>query len=72
MSLMVAVKNGMSKKNALKAITINPAKICNIEDKVGSIKVGKDADLVVFENDIFDFYSEPEMVMCSGKIVYKK
>ena len=72
MSLMVAVKNGMSKKNALKAITINPAKICNIEDKVGSIKVGKDADLVVFENDIFDFYSEPERVMCSGKIVYKK
>lgn len=72
MSLMVAIKNGMKKEDALKAITINPAKICKIDDKVGSIKVGKDADFVVFEKDLFDFYSEPEMVICSGKIVYKK
>ena len=70
-SVMVAIKNGMTEENALKSITINPAKICKIDDKVGSIKIGKDADIVVYSGSPFDFYSSPEMVICNGKIAYK-
>lgn len=47
----LSIKAGMDREEALKAITINPAKIMGIDDKVGSIKKGKDADLVVFDGD---------------------
>lgn len=63
----IAVKEGMDKYEAIKAITINPAKICNIDDRVGSIEVGKDADLVVYKDSIFDIMSRPEFIICCGK-----
>ncbi|WP_026894471.1 amidohydrolase [Clostridiisalibacter paucivorans] len=45
----LAVKSGMDEMEALKAITINPAEILGIDDRVGSIEVGKDADIVITE-----------------------
>ncbi len=65
----LAVREGMSAEDALMAITINPAKICGIDDKVGSIEVGKDADLVVFESNPLDMTAKPKLVIAGGKIV---
>lgn len=65
----IAVKEGMDYHEALKAITISPAKICGIDDRVGSIEVGKDADLVVFAGDPFSVYAKPKMVMIDGSII---
>lgn len=71
LSAMLAIKNGMSEIEALKAITINPAKICKIDDRVGSIRKGKDADFVVYSSSPFDFYANPLMVICNGQVVFK-
>lgn len=65
----LAVREGMSAEAALKAITINPAIICGIDNRVGSIEVGKDADLVVFDADPLAMTSKPKMVIAGGKIV---
>lgn len=67
----VAVKNGMQRQKALEAITINPARIAHIDNRVGSIKPGKDADLVLFDGDPLNVMSSPEFVMIDGKIIYK-
>ena len=69
----IAVGAGLSRDTALKAITINPAKMLGIADNYGSIESGKVADLVVFgkDDDIFSPYSKPKMVIVNGKIVYE-
>ncbi len=61
------VKAGLSKEAALKALTINAAKLNRLDDRVGSIKVGKDADLVLWSGDIFDIMTRPEKVFIDGK-----
>lgn len=67
----LAVKAGLSEEEALKAITINPAEILGIDDRVGSIEKGKDADLVVFSsNPLRDILSEVLLTMIDGKVVY--
>ena len=68
----LAVKGGLSREEALRAITINAAKVCKIDERVGSIKVGKDADLAVFSTDPLDILSEPEMVFIDGNLIYAK
>lgn len=64
-----AVREGMNYEDALKAITINAAEICGISDRVGSIKVGKDADLLVFSENPLTLSAKPEMVFINGKKV---
>ena len=61
---------GVSEIEAMKMITINPAKMLHIDDKVGSISVGKDADLVLWSGHPLSVYSHPEMVMIDGAIYY--
>lgn len=68
----LAVKEGMNRYEALKAITINPAKTLKIDDRVGSIEVGKDADLVLWDNDPLDANSNVLMTIINGEIVYEK
>lgn len=65
----LAVREGMQFEDALKAITINPAKICGIDDRVGSIEVSKDADLVVFDTSPLEMASKPNYVIANGKII---
>lgn len=62
----LAVKAGMDPFDALCAITINPAKHIGIEDRVGSIEVGKDADLVLAADDIMLAATAPEAVILNG------
>lgn len=67
----IAVKNGLDHNEALKAITIVPAEICGIDHKVGSIKVGKRADIIAFDKgcDPLDIGNPPSVVICGGKRV---
>ncbi|MBN2048154.1 MAG: amidohydrolase [Anaerolineaceae bacterium] len=68
----LAVREGMDVEEALKAITINPAEIIGVADRVGSIEVGKDADLVLFSGHPFDYTSVAETVLIDGEIVYER
>jgi len=63
----IAVKAGMDPFKALQAITINPAKHIGIEDRVGSIEVGKDADIVITDGDPLESMTTVEMVLIDGK-----
>jgi len=68
----MAVKAGLSENEAWKAITINPAEIAGIANRVGSIEVGKDADIVIFKgNPLLDLDYETIMTIIDGKVVYK-
>ncbi len=65
----LAVKAGMDPFDALRAITINPARHIGIEDRVGSLEVGKDADLVLTEGDIMLSSTRPCAVFLDGERV---
>lgn len=68
----VAVREGASEEGALKAITINAAKITGIADRVGSIEVGKDADIAVFSGHPFDFRSRCVLTLVNGKVAHEE
>ncbi|MEA3424132.1 MAG: amidohydrolase [Bacillota bacterium] len=71
MAAALSVKSGMDENEALKAITINPAEILGLEETVGSIKVGKDADIVIWHEHPFKLEAKPSVVMINGEIVYE-
>ena len=54
---IIAAANGLGMERALEAITLSPARILGIDDRVGSIEVGKDADLALFDGDPFEYTS---------------
>jgi imidazolonepropionase-like amidohydrolase len=64
-----AVRLGLDKETALKALCLNAAKILGVEDRVGTIERGKDADLLVFNGDPFDPGSRLEKVIISGQVL---
>ncbi len=66
----VAVKHGMAPAEALKAITLNPARLAGIADRTGSLEVGKDADFVAFDGDPFDIGSHVLKVFIDGAVVF--
>jgi imidazolonepropionase-like amidohydrolase len=66
----LAVREGMPEEEALKAITINPARIIGVEDRVGSLEVGKDADIVVFSGHPFDYRTVADLVLVDGQVVH--
>ncbi len=66
-----AVKSGMDVVEALRAITINPAKHLGIEDRVGSIEVGKDADFVITDGNIMDVQTNIKYTIIDGGIAYQ-
>ena len=67
----LAAKEGLGEYDALKAITIDAAKICGVDNRVGSIRVGKDADFVIFEGNPFDIFSRVFVTIIDGKIVWQ-
>jgi len=72
LSAAMVVKYGLPEEEGLKAITINSAKIAGIDDRVGSIEVGKDADILLMTGHPFDIMSKVITAFINGKIVYKK
>ncbi len=67
----LAAKEGLGEFDALKAITIDAAKICRVDHRLGSLKVGKDADFVIFEGRPFDIFSRVHVTVIDGKIVWQ-
>lgn len=68
----MAVKAGMSEQLAMKAITITAARLCGVEDVLGSIEPGKMADLALFSGNPLDFRSKTRLVTLQGQIVYQE
>lgn len=66
----LAVKAGMSPEEGLRSITINPAKICGVDDRVGSLAPGKDADIAVFTGNPMEVFTKTLYTLIDGEIVY--
>jgi len=66
----LSVKHGLPYDYALEAITIIPAEIIGVADRVGSLEVGKDADLRLLSGDPLDIMTKCEKVIIDGEIVY--
>jgi imidazolonepropionase-like amidohydrolase len=67
-----AVRLGMDPADGLRTITLNPAEVLGIADRVGSIEPGKDADLVVLGGDPFGPESRAQAVLLEGEVVYRE
>ena len=72
MTAGLAVNWGMKRKTALKSITLNAAKHIGIEDNVGSLAKGKDADLVIWSDDPLEFTTFADLTIIDGEIVYQR
>jgi imidazolonepropionase-like amidohydrolase len=66
----LAFKNGMTEEDALKAITINAAKAIGLEERIGSLEKGKDADILILRGHPFKTRSIPQAVFINGNLVY--
>jgi imidazolonepropionase-like amidohydrolase len=67
----LAVKEGMDRDAALRAVTITPAQIMRVDDRIGSLVPGKDADLVIWSGDPFDLMSRAEVAYIAGREIYR-
>lgn len=67
----LAMREGLPREQALKAITLHAAEIAGIDDRVGSLSPGKDGDVVIFSDDPFAISSRVELVLINGKVVYQ-
>ena len=63
---------GVTEEEALKMVTLNPAKALHVADKVGSIKVGKDADVVVWSDHPLSIYAKAEQTIVDGTIYFDR
>jgi imidazolonepropionase-like amidohydrolase len=63
---------GMSEVDALKMVTINPAKMLHVEEKVGSIKVGKDADVVLWSDNPLSIYAKSLYTIVDGTVYFDR
>lgn len=68
----LACKSGLPLEEAYKSITIYPAQICRVEDRVGSLEVGKDADIAIFSGNPMEVFTETLYTLIDGKVVYEK
>jgi imidazolonepropionase-like amidohydrolase len=66
----LAVKEGLDRETALRAVTINPARILGVGHRIGSIEPGKDADLVIWSGDPLDVMSRAERAYLDGREIY--
>ncbi len=67
----MAVKSGLSLEEGYKAITIHPAVICGVADRVGSLEVGKDADIAVFTGNPMEVFTRTLYTIIDGEVVYE-
>jgi imidazolonepropionase-like amidohydrolase len=67
----LAVKEGLDPVTALRSVTINPARIIGVDSRIGSLSVGKDADLVIWSGDPLDVMSRAERAFVDGREIYR-
>jgi adenine deaminase len=63
---------GVSETDALAMVTINPARQLGIDNRVGSIEVGKDADLAIYDKDPLSDYAKVEKVLIDGRVYFDR
>jgi len=66
----LAVKDGLDRETALEALTINPARIAGIDDRLGSLEIGKDADFAIWSGDPLDVLSRVQRAFVDGTEIY--
>lgn len=66
----LCVKAGLPMEEGLKAITLNPAIICGVADRVGSLEPGKDADIAVFDGNPMELFTKTLYTIIDGELVY--
>lgn len=66
----LAVKHGLPMEEGLKALTIYPARICRVDDRVGSLKKGKDADIAIFSGNPMEIFTKTLYTIIDGEIIY--
>jgi imidazolonepropionase-like amidohydrolase len=66
----LSVKHGLDRQTALEALTINPARVAGIDDRLGSIEPGKDADLAIWSGDPLDVFSRVQRALINGTEIY--
>jgi imidazolonepropionase-like amidohydrolase len=64
------VKAGMELEDGLRAITINAAKICGVDERVGSLAVGKDADISIYTGNPMEVFTKTLCTLINGEVVY--
>lgn len=67
----LAAKEGLGETEALRAITINAAKICRVDHRLGSLEEGKDADIVIYDGSPLDVFSNAVFTVINGEVVYR-
>jgi len=67
----LSVKHGLDREAALRALTINPARIVGVDDRLGTLDPGKDADLVIWSGDPLDVLSRVTLALIDGEEVYR-
>ena len=68
----LAVKSGLPLEEGYKSITIYPAIICGVADRLGSIEVGKDADFAIFDGNPMEVFTQTLYTIIDGNIVYRR
>ncbi len=66
----LCVRAGLPMEEAFRAITVNPAKICGAYDRIGSLDVGKDADIAVFDGNPMSPFTRTLYTVINGQVVY--
>ena len=67
----LAVKSGLDLEEGYRAITIHPARICGVADRVGSLEVGKDADIAIFTGNPMEVFTRTLYTIIDGQVVYE-
>ena len=68
----LAVREGMKEEDALKAITINAAELTEIDERVGSLEVGKDADVIIMDGHPLELRTKVVTTIINGRVVYER
>jgi imidazolonepropionase-like amidohydrolase len=69
---ILAMDAGLPHDEALRAITLSPAEILGLDDRIGSLRVGLDADVVLWSGDPMAIESRPETVLVNGEVVFTR
>ncbi|MET0692818.1 MAG: amidohydrolase [Propionibacteriaceae bacterium] len=68
---ILSVKEGLDRETALRSVTINPAEMLGLDDRVGSLEIGKDGDVVIWDGDPLEIMSRARTVLIEGRPVYR-
>lgn len=66
-----AQRGGLSAEHALEAVTIAPARMLGVADRIGSLEAGKDADVILTDGDVLDYRTHVRMTIVNGRVVYE-